>query len=71
MAKKKDNVLNLGEGELVKKLQAFRDDLREIRFKAEGAKPKNVKEANSIRKNIARILTVMNSTRPNGSVGRE
>ena len=38
-----------------------RESLRVFRFGAAGAKSKNVKEGKGIRKDIARILTVMNS----------
>lgn len=60
MAKKKENYSSLKGGELVKKLDALREELRDLRFKAEGARSKNVKEEKNLKKNIARILTVMN-----------
>jgi ribosomal protein L29 len=59
MATKKNNIMNMGEGELAKKLEALREDLRAIKFKAEGARSKNVKEPQIIRRNIARVLTAM------------
>ncbi len=61
MAKdKKENFNGMKKDELTKKLADFREELRVIHFKAEGAKSKNVKEAATIKKNIARILTAMN-----------
>jgi ribosomal protein L29 len=61
MAKKKENFIGMSEGELGKKLATLREDLRAIHFKAEGAKSKNVKEASALKKNIARVLTQINS----------
>jgi ribosomal protein L29 len=60
MAKKKENYSNMKGEELEKKLAGLREDLRSLHFKMEGARSKNVKEAGSIRKNIARVLTAMN-----------
>lgn len=57
---KKDNVKAMGKDELEKKLAALQETLRSIRFKAEGAKSKNVKEAKSLKKQIAQIMTEMN-----------
>ena len=60
MAPKKENFKNFQKAELLKKLADFREELRVIKFKAEGAKSKNVKESLNIRKRIARILTELN-----------
>lgn len=49
--------------ELEKKLTELRESVRVIRFKTEGAKPKNVKESVFLRKDIARILTFINQPR--------
>ncbi len=57
MAKQKDNFKEMKKGELEKKLVAWRAEERSIRFKAEGARSKNVKELSNLKKNIARILT--------------
>lgn len=46
--------------DLAKLLAEKREALRIFRFGAAGAKTKNVKEGRHIRKDIARILTVMN-----------
>ena len=47
------------KSDLDKKLVELREDLRSIRFKAEGAKSKNVKESLFIRRQVARILTIL------------
>ncbi len=60
MATKKENLKGMDKAELTKKLAGIRETLRTIRFKAEGAKSKNVKESASLKKQIARILTEMN-----------
>lgn len=52
MAKTKDNS---------KELSGLQEQLRVIRFKAQGSKSKNVKEAAALKKQIARILTEINS----------
>ena len=61
MAKKKDNLKELGKAELDKKLDSLREDLRVLHFKYEGAKSKNVKAASALRKMIARVLTEINN----------
>ena len=61
MAKnKKENFKGMKEDELKKQLAVLRENARLIRFKAEGSKPKNVKESANLRKQIARILTELN-----------
>lgn len=60
MASKKNNLKDISKSELKKKLATFEENLRAIRFKAEGSKSKNVKEIKSLRKQIARILTELN-----------
>lgn len=57
--KKVENLNKLNEGELSKKLAGLEEDLRVLRFRAEGSKSKNVKESASKRKEIARILTFL------------
>ena len=49
------------EEELAKLLAEKRQDLRSFRFNISGSKQKNVKEGRELRKNIARILTEINS----------
>ena len=64
MAKKtKDNIKEMTEGELAKKLVTLREEVRVINFKAEGSRSKNVKELGGLKKQIARILTEMNSVK--------
>jgi ribosomal protein L29 len=47
--------------DLAKMLADKREALRVFRFGAAGAKAKNVREGRAIRKDIARIMTAMNS----------
>jgi ribosomal protein L29 len=60
MKNKKENLKGMKEDELKKQLTALREELRSIHFKAEGARSKNVKEASTLKKKIARILTELN-----------
>ncbi len=46
--------------ELNKTLQELRSRLRQLRFKLASNKVKNVREISQIKKNIARILTLLN-----------
>lgn len=61
MAKKMENLKGMKENELKKKLADLEEDIRILRFKAEGSKSKNVKESATLRKQIARVLTEINS----------
>ena len=47
--------------ELEKKLVSLRESVRIIKFKTKGAKSKNVKELATFKKEIARILTEINT----------
>lgn len=47
------------EHELKEILAGEREKLLELRMRAHESRPKNVKEAREIRKNIARILTLL------------
>ncbi len=47
--------------ELRKKLSELQERKRALQFKTEGAKSKNVKESKNLRKEIARVLTELNS----------
>lgn len=49
------------EKELKKMLQENQGRLMELRFKLETSKVKNVKEISRIKKDIARILTILKS----------
>jgi ribosomal protein L29 len=62
MAKKntKENFKEMKKDELVKKLALLREEVRVIKFKAEGSKSKNVKESATLKKQIARVLTEIN-----------
>jgi ribosomal protein L29 len=62
MAKKnaKVNIKEMKGEELKKELVSLKENLRNIHFKAEGSRSKNVKEALNIKKQIARILTELN-----------
>ena len=55
MKTKKDNLKGMKKDELKKKLVVLEENVRVIRFKAEGSKSKNVKESATLRKEIARI----------------
>ena len=64
MAKKqKENLKSFGAEELFKKVATLEEDLRVIRFKAEGSRSKNTKESMGLRREIARILTEINFTK--------
>ena len=58
---KKIDLKTKTEADMGKMLAEKREALRVFRFGAAGAKTKNVKEGRTIRKDIARILTAMNS----------
>jgi ribosomal protein L29 len=58
----KENLKEMKGDGLLKKLASLREEVRVIRFKAEGSKSKNVKESSSLRKQIARVLTEINSS---------
>jgi len=47
--------------ELKKTLIDLRDKLRELRFNLAGGKVKNIKEIHQIKKDIAKILTLLNN----------
>ncbi len=63
MAKNKENLKAMGSGELQKRLASLEESLRAMRFKAEGSRSKNVKETSALKKQIARILTQINSNK--------
>lgn len=63
MKNKKDNLKDMKKDELLKKLAILQENVRVIRFKAEGSKSKNVKELLTLRKDIARILTEINKNK--------
>ncbi len=55
-----ENLKGMKMNELKKKLADLKEDIRVLRFKAEGSKSKNVKESATLRKQIARVLTEIN-----------
>jgi len=55
------DIKNKRDGDLAKDFAEKKKGLREFRFGIAGSKIKNVKEAKNIRKEIARILTEMNT----------
>ena len=57
MAKKKDNLKEMSVADLNKNVSALREELRTIRFKAQGTKVKNVKHEATTKKQIARLMT--------------
>ncbi|MFZ1019577.1 MAG: 50S ribosomal protein L29 [Minisyncoccia bacterium] len=59
-AKNKENFKEMNKDELQKKLISLREEIRLVKFKAEGSKSKNVKEGRKLRKQIARVLTEIN-----------
>ena len=60
MAKKNDKLKGMTKTELEKEVFSLQEKIRDIRFKAEGSKSKNVKESLSLRKQIARVLPAIN-----------
>jgi ribosomal protein L29 len=61
MVKKSENLKEMNKDELNGKVAVLQESLRALKFKTEGSKSKNVKESASIRKQIARVLTEINS----------
>ena len=60
MANKKENLKEMKKDELKKKLVDLEENIRVLRFKAQGSKSKNVKESATLRKQVARVLTEIN-----------
>ncbi|MFA5095441.1 MAG: 50S ribosomal protein L29 [Candidatus Paceibacterota bacterium] len=58
--KKTENLKGMKEDELKKRLIDLEENIRVLRFKAQGSKSKNVKESVNLRKQVARILTEIN-----------
>jgi ribosomal protein L29 len=57
---KKGDFKGMKKDELSKELTTLQESLRSIHFKAEGSKSKNVKEAATLKKQIARVMTELN-----------
>ena len=58
--KKTENFKGMKKDELKKQLDLLKEEVRVIKFKAEGSRSKNVKELAGLKKKIARILTEIN-----------
>ncbi|MBI2065836.1 MAG: 50S ribosomal protein L29 [Candidatus Zambryskibacteria bacterium] len=58
---KKTNYKDKLQKDLLKALKERKEDFRKLKFGTAGSKNRNVKEGARIRKDIARILTVLNS----------
>ena len=56
----KENTAKSSQTDLQNKLVTLRESIRVIKFKAEGGKPKNVKEIANLRKEISRVMTEVN-----------
>jgi ribosomal protein L29 len=56
----KEDLNKMKEGELKIKLFSLKEEIRVLHFKAQGSKSKNVKEAATLRKQVARVLTEIN-----------
>jgi len=63
MKKRIENFKEMKKDELVKKLALLQEEVRVIRFKAEGSRSKNVKEQTGLKKQIARVMTEINKKR--------
>jgi len=66
MTKRKEKLkefLRLKESELQKILLEKRERLRNLRFDLAAGKVKNIKEIREVKKDIARILTILNLKR--------
>ncbi|MFA5751372.1 MAG: 50S ribosomal protein L29 [Candidatus Paceibacterota bacterium] len=61
MKKKKNNLKETKIEDLKKRLHELEEKKRNLKFKMEGAKSKNVKEMMTLRREVARILTEINS----------
>jgi len=59
---KKINYTGKSKQDLVKVLGEKRETLRKLRFGASGSKSRNVKEPKLVKKDIARIMTELNSS---------
>lgn len=55
------DITKKGIPEMQKEVTDLREALRTLRFAAEGSRSRNVKEAKTKRREIARLLTEMNS----------
>lgn len=63
MAKKENKLKGQSKEDLEKKLLSLQSEVQVLKFKAQGAKSKNVKEEGALRKEIARVLTELNKNK--------
>ena len=69
MNKKLNDIRAMGQAELKIKLQTLKNDLaKEQAVKATNTRPENPGKARKIRKDVARILTIMNEKARKGGV---
>jgi ribosomal protein L29 len=61
MKNKKENLNGMKKEDLLKQLAVVEENIRLIKFKAEGSRSKNVKELANFKKEIARILTALSN----------
>ena len=47
------------DAELQKDIMAFREQMRTLRFKLSAQESKNLREISAVRKNVAKILTIL------------
>ena len=59
--KTKNELAKSSVEDLKKKLLGLRDSLRLSKWKSEGSKSKNVREERALRRDLARVLTILNS----------
>ncbi|MBX4187622.1 MAG: 50S ribosomal protein L29 [Candidatus Doudnabacteria bacterium] len=52
-------IRKMGEGELIKQLAAMREQVRDLQFKIHSKEIKNHHTVKSVKKDIARILTIL------------
>jgi large subunit ribosomal protein L29 len=60
MAEQIADIRKKSDAELEKLLREKRDELQQFRFSIAGTKVRNVKQGQHLRRDIARILTVLN-----------
>ena len=68
MAITTNDIVTKSAADLAKLVAEKREELRAFRFGTTGAKSKDVKSGRNIRKDIARILTVMSAQKKASSV---
>jgi len=59
------------EAQLQKQLKAMREELRDLRFKISNKQYKDVRDLRDLKKDIARVLTVMKEKRVLDSINKK